>query len=158
MQTLQDAVFGFAHEAGSYLLIVTSLTELLQRDANLTPAQRADLVRVHQAAMDLHQHVRTLRGHAESETAPRDRAEVAHEQLAHDLGERVKELRLLHATARVLQETRPFDRSVLNDLVTMMPAAWKHSACCEARITYEDVSVATTGWRESRWRQSAAFT
>jgi len=97
-------------------------------------------------------------GRAESEIRVRQRAELEREHLVHDLGERVKELRLLHAAARVLQETRPFDRSVLEELVAMMPAAWQHPDSCEARITYQDTVVATPGWCEASRRLSAPFT
>ena len=95
---------------------------------------------------------------AESEIRVRKRAELEREHLVHDLGERVKELRLLHAAARVLQSTRPFDRSVLEQLVAMMPAAWRHPDSCEARIAYQDTEVVTPGWCESRWQLSAPFT
>ena len=100
----------------------------------------------------------TALGRAESEIAVRTRTEREREGLVQDLGERVKELRLLHAVARVLQGTRAFDRSVLEHLVVMLPQAWKHSRDCEARITYDQVVVTTPGWRESTWRQSAPFT
>ena len=99
-------------------------------------------------------------GRAESEIRVRQRAELEREHLVHDLGERVKELRLLHAAARVLQETRPFDRSVLEELVAMMPAAWQHPDSCEARIVYREMAVATPGWLEpasSTYRLSAPF-
>ena len=96
-------------------------------------------------------------GRAESEIRVRQRAELEREHLVHDLGERVKELRLLHAAARVLQETRPFDRSVLEELVAMMPAAWQHPDSCEARIAYRETAVATPGWCESTRRLSAPF-
>ena len=96
-------------------------------------------------------------GRAESEIAVRKRAELEREHLVHDLGERVKELRLLHAAARVLQETRPFDRSVLEELVAMMPAAWEHPESCEARIAYREMAVATPGWCESTRQLSVPF-
>jgi hypothetical protein len=90
----------------------------------------------------------TALGRAESEIRVRQRAELEREHLVHDLGERVKELRLLHAAARVLQEPRPFDRSVLEELVAMMPAAWQHPDSCEARIVYREMAVKTPGWHE----------
>ena len=96
-------------------------------------------------------------GRAESEISVRKRAELEREHLVHDLGERVKELRLLHAAARLLQETRPFDRSVLEELVAMMPAAWQHPESCEARIEYRDEAVATPGWCAATRRLAAPF-
>ena len=99
----------------------------------------------------------TALGRAESEIRVRKRAELEREHLVEDLGERVKELRLLHAAARVLQGTRPFDESVLRQLVNIMPAAWRHPESCEARIAYRDTAVATPGWEESPRRLSAPF-
>ena len=83
-------------------------------------------------------------------------AEREREQLVHELGERVKELRLLHATARLLQRDRPFNRELLDELVVLMPAAWQYPECCEARIVYGDLEVSTAGWRDSPWKQSAS--
>ena len=72
-------------------------------------------------------------------------AEREREQLVHDLGERVKELRLLHATARLLQRDRPFDRALLEELVVLIPAAWQYPECCEARIVYGGLEVVDPG-------------
>ena len=86
------------------------------------------------------------------------RAEREREQLLHELGLRVKELRLLHATARLLQRDRPFNRALLDEVVVLIPSAWQYPECCEARIVYGDLEVSTAGWRESPWKQSASFT
>ena len=56
----------------------------------------------------------------------RIRAEREREQLVHELGLRVKELRLLHATARLLQRDRPFNRALLAEVVALIPAAWQY--------------------------------
>ncbi len=100
---------------------------------------------------------------AESELAERrnvvmqlKKAEQQRERLVADLGERVKELRLLHAAAQLLRD-RPFDRTVLQDLVREMPPAWMYPECCEARIAYLGLDVWTPGWSNSPWRQSAPF-
>ncbi|HKP74840.1 MAG TPA: ATP-binding protein [Longimicrobiaceae bacterium] len=92
----------------------------------------------------------------EAELAERRQAEHRLALVVHDLGERVKELQLLHAAARLL-DGRPFGRDVLAELVVLIPPAWMHTECCEARIVYQDVEVTTPGWRETPWRQSAAF-
>jgi signal transduction histidine kinase len=82
-----------------------------------------------------------------------DRAEVALSQLT----ERVKELRLLHATSRLLQGDRPIDRALCAELVAQVPQAWQHADCCEARITFGRIDERTPGWRETPWQQTAAF-
>lgn len=84
-------------------------------------------------------------------------AERERERLLHDLGERVKELQLLHATARLLQSDRPVDRTLLEELVVLLPPAWQYPECCEARITYGDLEVSTPQWRHSAWKQSSSF-
>src|SRR5262249_51764187 len=63
-------------------------------------------------------------------------AEREREQLVHDLGDRVKELRLLHATARLLQRDCPFNRARLVELVVLIPPAWQYPECCAARFVY----------------------
>ena len=85
------------------------------------------------------------------------RAEAQRERLVADLGERVKELRLLHAAARLLQRDRPYTPEVLAELVVMVPAAWQHPEICAARIRYGSAEAVSPGWCETPWRQAAAF-
>ncbi len=101
--------------------------------------------------------IRRAFGRATKELEERKRAEAALARQAHDLGERVKELRLLHGTARVLQRHRELDTQVVNEIVQLMPPAWLYPEVCEARIVYLDAEVATAGWQESAWRLSAPF-
>ena len=85
-------------------------------------------------------------------------AEAERSALLHDLGERVKELRLLHAAARMLQRDRPADRELLQALVDRVPAAWQYPESCAARIVFRDIEARTAAWRETPWCQSTAFT
>ncbi len=79
-------------------------------------------------------------------------------QLVHDLGERVKELRLLHATAQLMQHDRQLDTDLFQELVNQLPPAWQFPECCEARITFREIDVRTPGWSDSTWRQVQSFT
>jgi PAS domain S-box-containing protein len=88
----------------------------------------------------------------------RKNAEAEREKLVHDLQERVKELRLLHDAARLLQQSHTTDHELLQRLVGMFPEAWQYSECCEARIAYRDIEAATAGWRDSPWKQGVEFT
>jgi signal transduction histidine kinase len=91
---------------------------------------------------------------AEGELAERRTAEADRETLIVELGERVKELQLLHGAARLLQHGRPFEPSMLKEIVSRIPPAWKYPEVCVARITWRGTQVATPGWRESEWTQS----
>ncbi len=91
------------------------------------------------------------------DVTPQKLAEQERLTLVHELGERVKELRLLHAAARLLQQDRPLGSDLFQELVSQMPAAWQFPECCEARISFRDVAVSTPGWADSAWRQSQAF-
>lgn len=88
----------------------------------------------------------------------RKRAEAERTRLTHELRERVKELTLVHQTARLLQSDRLLGKELLSELVVLMPRAWQYPEICEARIRYAGVSVQTPGFRETEWRQSATFT
>ncbi|MBX3174917.1 MAG: PAS domain-containing protein [Gemmatimonadaceae bacterium] len=85
-------------------------------------------------------------------------AELERARLVHDLGERVKALRLLHATAVTSQRAWSDTRELLGHVVALMPAAWQYPECTEARIVLGEVEVATPGWRETAWMQSAPLT
>ncbi len=78
-------------------------------------------------------------------------------RLVHDLGERVKELTLLHRTASLLQAHRPNDETFLAELVAPIPLAWQYPEVCEARIACGGVEARTPGWRRTPWTQSVSF-
>ena len=61
MESLQDAVFRFAHDVGSPLTIVRTLAQLLNEEPGLSAAQRADVVRILEASKDIHQKLIVLR-------------------------------------------------------------------------------------------------
>ncbi|MBC8040461.1 MAG: PAS domain-containing protein [Opitutaceae bacterium] len=87
----------------------------------------------------------------------RHASEQERARLLFNLGERVKELRLLHQSARLLRRDRPPDESLFRELVGLMPPAWQYPDDCEARISYGDIQVATPGWRDSGVRLSTTF-
>ncbi|MCE9582821.1 MAG: response regulator [Planctomycetes bacterium] len=92
-----------------------------------------------------------------SDVTERRRAELERDRLVLDLGERVKELRLLHAAAQLLRQDRPFDKEVLEALVALMPSAWLHPGICVARVSYRDQAAASPGWKQTSWMQTASF-
>ncbi|MGE0159882.1 MAG: PAS domain S-box protein [Gemmatimonadales bacterium] len=73
-----------------------------------------------------------------------------------ELHERIKEVTLMHAVTRLLGE-RPFGREVLEEIVTRIPSGWQYPEICQARVQYRDVVVATPGWQDARWKQTASF-
>jgi GAF domain-containing protein len=95
-------------------------------------------------------------GHEASAQALR-RSEARYRRIAHDLGERVKELMLLHRTASLLQTGRPLDEAFLADLVAPIPRAWQHAEVCVARIACGDVEARTPRWQPTPWMQSATL-
>jgi len=87
----------------------------------------------------------------------RRRAEWDRERLLVDLGERVKELRLLHDATTLLRDKSGMERDVLAALIDRMPEAWRHPEACRVRISYQDIEVASTGWQDTPWRMTATF-
>ena len=83
--------------------------------------------------------------------------EAERRRLVHELGERVKELTLLHRTANLLQGGRALDQAFLAELVTAIPRAWQYPEVCEARIACGEVEARTPGWRRTAWMQAVRF-
>jgi PAS domain S-box-containing protein len=83
--------------------------------------------------------------------------EAERRRLLHDLGERVKELTLLHRMASLLQSDRPCDQACLDDLVVPIPLGWQYPEVCEARIVCGEIEARTPGWRSTPWMQSVSF-
>ncbi len=74
------------------------------------------------------------------------------------LTERVKELSALHKTSRILQDnTRP-SIEIMRDIVEIVPESWQYPEHCAARIDFRDLSVVSSQYDETEWKQTADFT
>jgi PAS domain S-box-containing protein len=87
----------------------------------------------------------------------RRRAEVEKEQAARMLGQRVKELSLLHRAARVLQDASLTPRETLREIVHALPSAWQYPKTAAARIAFDNMAAETPNYEPSPWRQIAEF-
>jgi signal transduction histidine kinase len=74
-----------------------------------------------------------------------------------ELGERVKELTLLHRVIQLFQEEKDLP-TLLRELVALLPAGWQFPDITEARVTVGDLIVTTPGFRVTPWVQRAEFT
>jgi signal transduction histidine kinase len=86
------------------------------------------------------------------------KVEEEKERLLHDLNERVKELTALHQTARLLQDHERTPRMLLQEIVTILPAAFDHAELAAARIVFDGVEYRSTNFGSSSWAQTAHFT
>jgi PAS domain S-box-containing protein len=86
------------------------------------------------------------------------RLEQEKQKLVYDLKERVKELTAIHYAARLLQaDDQPGDQ-LLQQLVSLLPAAWEHADIAGARISFDGVAYETPGFSASGLTQRASFT
>jgi two-component system, NtrC family, sensor kinase len=79
-------------------------------------------------------------------------------KILHDLNERVKELTALHHTARLLQDHETATSLLLQEIVTLLPAAWEHPELAAARIVFDGVDYRSANFVSTPWTQSAGFT
>ena len=87
-----------------------------------------------------------------------EKVQEEREKLLHDLNERVKELTVLHETARLLQNhTRPA-QSLLQEIATIFPAAFDHAELAGARIVFDGFEYRSSNFGSGQWKQSAHFT
>lgn len=77
--------------------------------------------------------------------------------LLHRLGERVKELTALHTTAKIFQKQSTVPE-LLQEVVSILPAAWQYPCLTAARITFHGIEYKTQNFAVTPWRQSADFT
>jgi signal transduction histidine kinase len=83
-------------------------------------------------------------------------AAVAKEHLLVTLGERVKELTLVHEATRLLQGEGDI-QALLRRFLTLVPRGWQFPEIAEARITVGEIAVETPGFRITAWMQRAEF-
>jgi signal transduction histidine kinase len=73
----------------------------------------------------------------------------------HALGERVKELNCLYAMSGIVEKHGISLEKILRGVVEIIPSAWQYPEIACARITVGEHGYATSGYRETPWRQSA---
>jgi signal transduction histidine kinase len=81
---------------------------------------------------------------------------IRRNRLLWELGERVKELTLLHHVTSLLQEDKGLE-ALLRELVGLLPAGWQFPEMLEARITVADLVLSTPRFRVTPWIQQAEF-
>jgi two-component system, NtrC family, sensor kinase len=85
------------------------------------------------------------------------KVEQEKQKLLHDLNERVKELTALHHTARLLQDHEKATPVLLQEIVTILPAAWEHPEVAAARIVFDGLEYRTPNFVSTPWTQRAEF-
>ncbi|MGH7927856.1 MAG: ATP-binding protein, partial [Candidatus Binatia bacterium] len=86
------------------------------------------------------------------------KVEEENQRLVYVLNERVKELTALHYTARLLQGDEKRIDLLLQEIVSVLPAAWEHSEIAAARIVFDGAEYKTPGFTTTGGTQTANFT
>ncbi|PYS72392.1 MAG: hypothetical protein DMF69_07770 [Acidobacteria bacterium] len=94
---------------------------------------------------------------AANDMTERRSVEVEKRNLIHDLGERVKELTALHQTARILQDESKSVTELLQNIVSLLPAAWQYPEVAAARIKFGDMEFITPSFQSTTWSQKVEF-
>jgi PAS domain S-box-containing protein len=106
---------------------------------------------------DLDGTLQTIVGWAVDRTQHR-RAEAKARAVADTLGERVKELTVLHGAMRILQnEDKPIP-DLLNEVLAILPRACRYPDVAVARIVWDDQTYATPDFTSTPWMQRAKLT
>jgi PAS domain S-box-containing protein len=87
----------------------------------------------------------------------RKQSESERRRLVHDLQERVKELTAMYQAMEILQQPKPVP-DLLQEVVSILPAAWQYPEITAARIRFDDRDFTTPDFAASEWRQKARFT
>lgn len=136
-------------------LLISSLTAARQRAEAALRKARDDLeVRVQERTAELASANAALR----AEIVERKRTEQEKQKLLHDLQKRVKELTVLHKTARLLQEEQKPVEALVQEIITLLPTAWQYPEVTAARFAFNGVECATANFSSPVWRQQAKFT
>jgi len=77
------------------------------------------------------------------------------ERVEHALRERVKELRCLYGIAKLVERQEPSLDGLLQGVVDLLPSSWQYPENTCARIIFEEKDYKSSGFRETRYKQSA---
>jgi hypothetical protein len=94
-------------------------------------------------------------------SAPK-RAEEERKALLAELGERVKELRMLHRASVLLRDEEAALETIFDDLIRELPQAWRHPRHTAAHLEFRDeqdgiFEAATPSFCETTWMQESGF-
>jgi len=90
----------------------------------------------------------------EAEITERKRTEQALEKLAHDLGERVKELNCLYNISDLVEKRHTLEE-IFQGTAELIPSGWQYPEITCARVILEDQAFKTKNFRETSWKQTA---
>jgi PAS domain S-box-containing protein len=85
----------------------------------------------------------------------RERSEEERRRLVQTLGDRVKELTLLHRCSRLMQGGRETEHEPLRELVEVLHETWMPPELCEARIRWMGLEIQTPRFEQASWRLEA---
>lgn len=77
-------------------------------------------------------------------------------RLNHENTERLKELRAINLTSRIIEEGRPVDET-LQEICSLLPKSWQYPRYTAARISYEGKIYVSREFDETPWMQSETF-
>ena len=76
------------------------------------------------------------------------------DKLMSALQERAKELNCLYRIEEILNNiSAPLDE-VFHEVIRAIPPGWQHPEICEARIIYENLTIASSSFAETPWVQT----
>jgi len=76
-------------------------------------------------------------------------------ELAHHLGERIKELNCLYGMSRLVETPGISMEDIIQGTAELMPAGWQYPEITCARIILEGQAFSTGNYQESDWQQEA---
>jgi len=79
-------------------------------------------------------------------------------KMAHDLGERLKELNCLYSLSTLLGNPRILLDEGFQDAVNLIPPAWQYPEITCGRIVFENKEFKTAKFMASEWKQSSDIT
>ena len=77
-------------------------------------------------------------------------------KLVHDTAERLKELKAINQTSKIIEEGKPVDET-LQEICSIMPRSWQYPRHTVARIKFEGKTYVSRNFKESIWAQTEPF-
>lgn len=87
-----------------------------------------------------------------TDISERKQIEAERAQLAHQLGERIKELTAIHDVTQVLQVEASLLRA-LEGVAAILKTSWQYPDITEVRISHQRAEVQTPNFRQTPWKQ-----
>ena len=89
------------------------------------------------------------------EVVEREKVEEVREELLHDMGERVKELRCMYGAADSIRKHNEDLDQVFGDVAALIPSGWQYPEIARGKVVFDGRAYVSEPFEETQWKHTS---